>query len=68
MTDRKRLTEFLGECDHKRKKAIHLCNLCKYEFPTCKSGKIKFGIDVDNSLTGKDADKVLECDGFEALE
>lgn len=43
----------------------HLCDLCLDEFPTCRPGKILFGIDRDPSLAfHKDADRVLECEGY----
>lgn len=44
---------------------MHLCYTCKHDFPTCKNTKIKWGIDVNPEARGAEADKVLECDGYE---
>lgn len=53
-------------------KVAHLCTYCKYEFPTCKSTKIVFGIDCKDILTyvqngecdKRYLDAVVACDGF----
>jgi len=42
----------------------HLCDSCKYEFPTCEARRIVFGIDRNSSLRGAEADKVLHCDCY----
>lgn len=44
---------------------IHLCNICRHEFPTCHSGKIVFGIDRNPDARGEAADNVIECEGYE---
>lgn len=41
----------------------HLCDECINTFPDCK-GKPKFSIDTFADLTGKLADKVIECKSF----
>ena len=43
----------------------HLCLSCVKEFPTCDSDKIIWGIDLDPSAKGADADIVIECDAYE---
>jgi len=42
----------------------HLCNTCFYEFPTCIAKNIIWSIDYDQSLVGKEADKVIQCDSY----
>jgi hypothetical protein len=46
----------------------HLCDTCKNEFPACHASKITFGIDVDKTAKGKEADKVLGCSHYEFLQ
>jgi hypothetical protein len=46
-------------------KEEHLCDSCIYEFATCITGKIIFGIDKYPESQGTaDADRVLECEGY----
>ena len=44
----------------------HLCTTCQNDFPTCKAGKIVWGIDRHRDARGEDADKVLECDAYKS--
>jgi hypothetical protein len=46
----------------------HLCSDCQNDFPTCEAKEIVWGIDKHPDATGADADMVLECDSFVALE
>ena len=41
----------------------NLCDDCAYEFGECE-GKPKFASDQDKTLTGADADRVIECPAF----
>jgi len=50
----------------KLKDVAHKCDTCYNEFTTCQPEAIEFGIDSDRSATGKDADKVVECSGWES--
>jgi hypothetical protein len=43
----------------------HLCSTCIKEFPECGSSNIVWGVDIDSSAEGADADKVVACDGHE---
>lgn len=47
-------------------KAIDKCKICKSNFAECHAKRIVFGIDVDKSVRGRNADKVIECDAYEA--
>jgi len=42
---------------------VNLCDDCAYEFGECE-GKPKFAKDQDETLTGPDADRVIECPAF----
>ena len=42
---------------------VNLCDDCAYEFGECE-GKPKFASDQDETLTGADADRVIECPAF----
>ena len=48
----------------KQNKSKHLCDECLFGFTTCSSPNIKFGIDFDSSLRGREADAVRECGIF----
>jgi hypothetical protein len=50
------------------KDAKHLCDDCEFEFSSCKSKKIVFGIDIENTLVGAYADKVVECKKYKQQE
>jgi hypothetical protein len=39
----------------------HLCNTCQYEFATCPSKAIVFGIDENAAAVGEEADRVVKC-------
>ncbi len=41
------------------------CDTCKNEFATCHPVDIQFGIDLDPTATGADADIVLECGAYQ---
>lgn len=41
----------------------HLCKTCIESFAEC-NGKPIFSIDLDPSLRGADADRVVECDQY----
>lgn len=41
----------------------HLCDSCSKEFAVC-DGKMVFASDLDNSLKGADADRVIKCQGY----
>jgi len=43
----------------------HLCDSCALDFPTCPAGWVLFSTDIDPSLRGADADRILECDAYE---
>jgi len=43
--------------------SVNLCDDCAYEFGECE-GKPKFASDQDETLTGADADRVIECPAF----
>lgn len=36
---------------------INMCDSCKFDVPTCKSGKVEFG-------QGKGNDNVINCEGY----
>lgn len=42
---------------------VNLCDDCAYEFGDCE-GKPKFASDQDETLTGAEADRVIECPAF----
>jgi len=42
---------------------VNLCDDCAYEFGECE-GKPKFASDQDKTLTGAEADRVIECPAF----
>jgi len=42
---------------------VNLCDDCAYEFGECE-GKPKFASDQDETLTGPEADRVIECPAF----
>ena len=42
----------------------HLCDYCELEFPTCPANDVVFGIDVDKSARGKEADRVVSCGSY----
>ena len=42
---------------------VNLCDDCAYEFGECE-GKPKFASDQDETLTGAEADHVIECPAF----
>jgi len=42
----------------------HLCETCARTFPVCNAYNVTFGIDLDPSARGADADRVVECDGY----
>ena len=42
---------------------VNLCDECAYEFGEC-DGKPKFASDQDETLTGPEADRVIECPAF----
>jgi len=42
---------------------VNLCDDCAYEFGECE-GKPKFASDQDKTLTGPEADRVIECPAF----
>lgn len=42
----------------------HLCNYCELEFPTCPATAVVFGIDVERSARGEEADRVVSCDSY----
>ena len=46
----------------------NLCDSCALEFATCRSDVTVFGIDVCPSATGKDADKVVECNSHKPVQ
>ena len=46
----------------------HLCDSCALDFLTCPAVHILFGIDIDPSLRGADADRIHECDAYERKE
>jgi hypothetical protein len=39
----------------------HLCSACTKEFPDCDGTNIVWGVDIDSSAEGADADKVVSC-------
>ena len=41
------------------------CDSCKFEVPTCRPILITFGIDIDPTLKGAEADKVLKCSQYQ---
>ncbi len=43
------------------------CNTCIHDFATCQPKKAVFGIDVDPSLRGFEADRVVECNLYEPI-
>jgi len=43
----------------------HLCSACTKEYPECDSSNIVWGVDIDSSAEGADADKVVACDGHD---
>jgi len=45
-------------------KTKHLCDTCKQNFPECKGEKLTFSIDLDPSLRGAEADKIVTCDSY----
>ncbi len=45
-----------------------LCDSCVHDFTTCKARKILFGVDEDPKATGKEADKVISCEGYKDSE
>ncbi len=47
-----------------KRKLKHLCDTCTKEFATCDAKNVRWGIDIDPSLRGKDADKVVRCDAY----
>lgn len=42
----------------------NMCDSCMFTFDTCPAENIVFSIDVDRSLRGAEADKVIKCDGY----
>ena len=56
------------EALHRDEKKIGKCKTCIKEFATCDSEKIVWGIDIDPSAIGADADKVFECDAYISKE
>jgi hypothetical protein len=42
----------------------HLCDECMFKFPICRACEMVWGCDLDDTATGEDADKVIQCDGF----
>jgi len=47
----------------------HLCNHCKKNYPTCDGEIFEFGFDIDpETLNTKEADKIINCNGFEEDE
>jgi len=42
---------------------VNLCDNCAYEFGECE-GKPKFASELDETLTGPAADRVVKCEGF----
>jgi len=42
---------------------VNLCDDCAYEYGECE-GKPKFASDQDETLTGPEADRVIECPAF----
>ena len=43
----------------------HLCQSCRQMMPTCSGRKIVFGIDLDPTCSGAEADRVIKCDAYE---
>ena len=45
----------------------HLCHTCsrRFDYPhRCGGHKLKFSIDVDPTLQGEQADRIIECNGY----
>ena len=42
----------------------NLCDSCMYDFATCTSQIVVFGIDKNPQAVGKEADVVLECASY----
>jgi hypothetical protein len=46
----------------------HLCEACTHDFLICEAEKVKFAKEIFTDLTGKLADKVIQCEKFEKKE
>jgi hypothetical protein len=57
------------EEDEEMSNKKHLCDTCqeKYDYPRCRGEQFTFGIDVDPSARGAEADKIVECDAYRKI-
>lgn len=51
----------------KVKDMLNICDTCLHYYPHCDSRKIVFGKDIDDSLVGREADKVIQCAGYQTV-
>lgn len=43
---------------------VNLCDVCKLEFGSCHPTNVIYAHDLDKSLEGDDADKIVYCDDY----